>query len=89
MPWMRTSVQQSLTHQTFTSRLVFNCCAVAKAMECQDKPAHRCLKTSTHKPIKLPVLLGLQDLNGGLPRHKLSNQVHSSHPQLVGADSLR
>jgi len=89
MPWMRTSVQQNLTRQTFTSRLVFSCCAVVKATECQVKLAHLCLKTSIHRPTKPLVLLVPQDLSGGLLHRRLNNQVHSSHQQLVGADSQR
>lgn len=85
-PWMRTSVRQNLTRQTFTSKLASSCYAVGKAMECLARLVRLYLKTSTLKHIKPPALLALQDPNGGRRRLNLNSQVHSSHRHLVGED---
>ncbi len=65
MRWMPINVQRSSIQITCTSKHVSNYCAAGKqAMESQDNPAHRFLKTFILKHIKQQVPLALLDLNG-------------------------
>lgn len=63
---MPISVLQNLIRQTCTSRLVCNCYATDRAMECQCKPALRHLKMCIHKHIKQLALLVHRVRNGAI-----------------------